>query len=77
MLTNNISSLSLITDSLLMIQSFVSSVWAYSSNYAGLAELVGLEGGEVAHISISEGRVLALRVYSTLPGSKIRGKMLH
>lgn len=38
-------------------------------SYAGLAVLVGLAGGEAAHIVISDGRVLGLKVYSTLPGS--------
>lgn len=38
-------------------------------SYAGLAELVGLAGGEAAHIVISDGRLLALNVYATLPGS--------
>lgn len=31
-------------------------------SYAGFAELVGLAGGIAAHISISDGRVLARRV---------------
>lgn len=36
------------------------------------AELVELAGGEEAHISISDGSVLALKLYSILPGSKNR-----
>jgi len=38
-------------------------------SYAALAGLVGLAGGEAAHIVISDGRVLGLNVYSILPGS--------
>lgn len=42
--------------------------------YAGLAGLAVLAGGEAAHIAISDGRVLALKLYSTLPGSKSKKK---
>ena len=37
------------------------------------AVLVGLVG-EAAHIVISDGRLLALRLYSTLPGSTRKKK---
>lgn len=43
-------------------------------SYAGLAGLVGLARTEAAHIVIFDGRVLALKVYSTLPGSKSKKK---
>lgn len=60
-------------------QSFMSStVFQVQSrsvqSYAGLAELVGPGEGEVVHIWISDGRVLALRVYSILPGSESKTK---
>lgn len=41
-------------------------------DYAGLVELAG---GEKAHISISDGSVLGLKLYSILPGSKNRKEM--
>ena len=43
-------------------------------SYVRLAGLVGLAGGEAAHIAISDGRVLGFKVYSTLPGSKSKKK---
>lgn len=45
--------------------------------YAGLMELAVLAGGEVAHIAISDGRVLGLKVYSILPGSKSKKKKIY
>lgn len=42
-------------------------VW---KGHTGLVLLVGPAGGEEEHIWISDGRVLARRVYSTFPGSE-------
>lgn len=36
--------------------------------------LEGLVVGEAAHMAISDARVLALKLYSTLPGSKTKRK---
>lgn len=41
----------------------------HAQNHAGLLELAG---GEEAHISISDGSVLGLKVYSIRPGSENR-----
>lgn len=43
-------------------------------NHEDLVALVGPEGGEVAHIWISDGRFLARKVYSTFPGSESRSE---